>query len=492
MYLPEWITPHKEPRTEIRCIKGNFYKYEVRYEYNKDKKRTDKITVRLMGKITEEDGFIPSDKDVIRQKAAQLPKVDIKNFGVYNLYSNLISEEIEVLKSLFKEDVAEKLLSFSMMRWAHQSPIKRAVNYHAHDFCSEVWSKESISDKQISDSLKFVGQNRESLVEWMKQMLNLSGQADNKFVLMDSTHVSTVSDQLGVNAKGYNPAHDFDKQIRLMYLFSAKMKQPVYYRLVNGNIPDIKSMSLCIKEMDVSDVIFIADKGFYSEKNIFELNQNNLQYIIPLRRNNALIDFSPLQMGDFKKELKNHFIYQDRVIWYYQYEKNGHKIVTFLDEKLKVEEEADYLKRIMSLPEKYTEESFYQKVNAFGTLTIVSKINDAKDQTPQQLYEAYKQRNEVETMFDSYKNFLNADRMYMQDRHVLEGWLMANFIAMIAYYKLYTRLKKANLLSRYSPKDIIELSKSIYQIKIRGKWHRSEITSKSVQLFKKIGLDYLN
>lgn len=492
MYLPEWITPYKEPRTEIRCIKGIFYKYEVRYEYNKDKKRTDKITVRLMGKITEKDGFIPSDKDVIRQKAAQLPKVDIKNFGVYNLYSNLLSEEIGMLKSLFKEDIAEKLLSFSMMRWAHQSPIKRAVNYHAHDYCSEVWSKESFSDKQISDSLKFVGQNRESLVEWMKQMLNLSGQADNKFVLMDSTHVSTVSDQLGINAKGYNPAHDFDKQIRLMYLFSAKMKQPVYYRLVNGNIPDIKSMSLCIKEMDVSDVVFIADKGFYSEKNIFELNQNDLQYIIPLRRNNALIDFSPLQKADFKKELKNHFIYQDRVIWHYQYEKNGHKIVTFLDEKLKVEEEADYLKRIMSHPEKYTEESFYQKINAFGTLTIVSKINDAKDQTSQQLYEAYKQRNEVETMFDSYKNFLNADRMYMQDRHVLEGWLMANFIAMIAYYKLYTRLKKVNLLSKYSPKDIIELSKSIYQIKIRGKWHRSEITSKSAQLFKKIGIDYLN
>jgi len=491
MYLPEWALPYKESRTEIRCIKGIYYKYEVRYEYNKDKKRTDKITVRLMGKITEKEGFIPSDKDVIRQKATELPKVDIKNFGVYNLYSNLLSEEIEMLKSLFKEDVAELLLSFSMMRWAYQSPIKRAVNYHAHDFCSEVWRKESMSDKQISDALKFVGQNRETLVEWMRQMLNISGQADNKFVLMDSTHVSTVSEQLGINAKGYNPAHDFDKQIRLMYLFSAKMKQPVYYRLVNGNIPDVKSMSLCIKEMSVNDVVFIADKGFYSEKNVSELKENKLQYIIPLRRNNALIDFSPLQKANFKKELENYFIFQDRVIWYYQYEKDGQKIVTFLDDKLKVEEEADYLKRTKSHPEKYSEESFYQKINAFGTLTLVSNIREVKNQTSQQLYEAYKQRNDVETMFDSYKNFLNADKMYMHDRHVLEGWLMANFIAMIAYYKLYSRLKKANLLSKYSPKDIIELSKSIFQIKIRGKWHRSEITLKSIQLFKKIGIDYL-
>ena len=36
-----------------------------------------------------------------------------------------------------------------------------------------------------------------------------------------------------------------------MYLFSARMKQPVYYRLINGNITDVKSMSLCIKEMEI-------------------------------------------------------------------------------------------------------------------------------------------------------------------------------------------------------------------------------------------------
>ncbi len=491
MYLPEWVQPFKEPCTEIRCINGIYYKYKVRYAYNKEKKRTDKITVRLMGKITEKDGFTPSDKDLIRQKASQLPKVDIKNFGVYNLYSNLLSEEIDELKSLFNDDVVEKLLSFSMMRWAYQSPIKRAPNYHAHDFCSEVWSKESISDKEISETLKFVGQNREALVDWMKQMLNLSGQGDNKFVMMDSTHVSTVSEQLGINAKGYNPAHDFDEQIRLMYLFSAQMKRPVYYRLINGNINDISSMSLCVKEMNVSDVIFIADKGFYSERNIKELDDNKLQYIIPLRRNNQLIDFSPLMQANYKKEIKNYFIYQGRIIWYYQYEREGKKLVTFLDEKLKVEEEADYLMRTKSHPEKYSEEKFYEKIEGFGTLTIVSKLKNQEKQTPQELYEAYKQRNEVEVMFDSYKNFLQADRMYMQDRHVLEGWLMANFIAMIAYYKLYSRLKQAKLLSKYSPKDIIELSKSIYQIKIRGEWNRSEITARSKQLFKKIGIDYL-
>jgi hypothetical protein len=80
----------------------------------------------------------------------------------------------------------------------------------------------------------------------------------------------------------------------------------------------------------------------------------------------------------------------------------------------------------------------------------------------------------------------------MQNRYVLEGWLFANFIAMIAYYRLYVRLLQAEQLSKYSPKDIIELSKAIYKMKIRNKWYLSEITQKNQRLFAKIQIDYLN
>lgn len=505
MYLPEWVQPYKEPRTEIRLIKGTYYKYEVRYQYNKDKKRTDKITVKLLGKITQEDGFVPSDKDRLRRQSEELPNVDIKTYGLYNLFSHLLSNEITSLQKVFKEETVEKLLSFSMMRWAYQSPIKRAVRYHAHDYCSEVWSKNTLSDKQISQALKHLGENREVVVSWMRSLLGTPQSLENTFLMMDSTHTPSLSDKLSINAKGYNPSFDFSKQLRLMYLFSSKLKQPVYYRLINGNIPDIKSMSLCIKELGVDNVIFVADKGFFSQDNIALLDEQEFQYIIPLRRNNKLTDYSPLLKANPKKEIGNYFTYQDRIIWYYQYESDGKKIVTFLDEKLRVEEEADYLKRIETMPEKYSQEGFFEKLHTFGTLTMVYKIKNKKQAnttkrkqekspecTPKEIYETYKQRNEIEVMFDSYKNYLEADVTYMQDRYVLEGWLMANFIAMIAYYKLFSRLKQAELLGKYSPKDIIELSKSIHKIKIRGVWNQAEITEKTRKLFKKIGIDYLN
>jgi len=502
MYLPDWMQKYKEPRTEIKRINNAYYKYEVAFVYSKKKKRTEKKTIRLLGKITEQDGFIPSSKDALRRKSEELPQVDIKTFGVYHLFSELMKEEIASLKEAFGEEQSERLLSFAMMRWAYQTPIKRATYYHAHDFCSEKWATKSMSDKTISLSLKYFGENRQKVVGWMKTLLNHLPENEQNFVLMDSTHTLSLSENLAINAKGYNPDFDFEKQIRLMYLFSAQMKQPVYYRLINGNITDVKSMSLCMKEMNIKEkVIFIADKGFFSAENISMMEKENLSYIIPLHRDHSLIDFSPLQQGDFKKQMK-YFDFENRIIWYYSYQKEGYQLITFLDEMLRVNEERDCLNRIVSHPETHSKAGFDEKLHCFGTLTMVYKIenqaevikktskNKRKPEIEKVLeqivFESYKQRNEIEVMFDSYKNYLDADVSYMQNRYVMEGWLFANFIAMMAYDKLYVRLRQAKRLSKYSPKDIIELSKAIWQTKIRGEWHMAEMTEKTRKLFAEI------
>ena len=72
MYLPDWTKKHKEPHTDIRRIGNGFYKYEVAFVYSKTKKRTEKKTIRLLGKLTEKDGFIPSSKDRLRRIAISL------------------------------------------------------------------------------------------------------------------------------------------------------------------------------------------------------------------------------------------------------------------------------------------------------------------------------------------------------------------------------------------------------------------------------------
>jgi transposase len=60
-------------------------------------------------------------------------------------------------------------------------------------------------------------------------------------------------------------------------------------------------------------VVFIADKGFYSEQNIKALEGQGLYYLIPLRRNKVVIDYWPVSRKDIKKT-GGYFMWQGRII----------------------------------------------------------------------------------------------------------------------------------------------------------------------------------
>lgn len=222
---------------------------------------------------------MPSDKNKLRTEKIKNNSIDIKNFGLYHLFSTLMKDEMLALQEYFPKETCEILFSFAMFRWGYNTPIKRAPYYYNHDFCSQVFSKMSVDDKLVSDTLKAIGEHRTAVVAWMKSLLNTSNsESIEQFVMMDSTHLVSKSELLTVNAKGYNPNFDFDKQVRLMYLFAAGTQQPVYYRLINGNVTDIKSMALCVEEMNIQNVIYIADKGFYSKDNIAMICTRRLAY----------------------------------------------------------------------------------------------------------------------------------------------------------------------------------------------------------------------
>jgi hypothetical protein len=145
---------------------------------------------------------------------------------------------------------------------------------------------------------------------------------------------------------------------------------------------------------------------------------------------------------------------------------------------------------IVRHPEAYTEAGYRERVRRFGTLTLTYHLEGTH--TPGEIYTAYKQRNEIEVMFDSYKNFMKGDAAYMQNRHMLEGWLFTNFLAMTAWYKLYDKLREAKLLGKYSPKDMIEMGKTVYKLRIGGAWRLAEVTARVRKLLSKTGIDYLN
>jgi transposase len=248
-------------------------------------------------------------------------------------------------------------------------------------------------------------------------------------------------------------------------------------------VRDVTSFKQAVKESGTQDVTVIADKGFGSKTNFELMEELGLRYIVPLRRNNGCFDRSKLKSGD-KGSFDGHFMFQKRVIWFYEYNIDSNRYIVFQDSSLRTEEEKDYLQRIEANHEGYSMENYLQKQYDFGTILLRTNRTDS----PEEIYKLYKTRAEIEQTFDFLKNLLGADVVYLQDKYAVEGWTFINHLSLLLVYLIYSRLRNANLLANFSVEDFICHLKYIHQIKINSSWALSEISGKTQKLLDKLGL----
>jgi transposase len=300
-------------------------------------------------------------------------------------------------------------------------------------------------------------------------------------VLIDATNIISYSERIGIAHVGYNSKREYDPQINLMMMFSSRMQMPVYYRVIPGDIREVSAFKTTLDECGSENVTIIADKGFYSEDNIETLESFNSKYIIPLRRSSMIIDYSRVE----KREFEGFFVFQGRYIWHTVYKAGARQIHLFLDNNLMSREEADYLSRITTHPEKYSLQDFMGKRGRFGTIALLTNKTGSSSQD---IYEDYKVRNQVETMIDAMKNILMADTSYMQNEDAFNGWMFINFIALQFYYRIYILLKENKLISKYSPKDLLMLLEYVRKARINDEWVTCEINANTKKLIEKLGL----
>ena len=134
-----------------------------------------------------------------------------------------------------------------------------------------------VSPKTVGSLLRDVGREREKTKAFLGQFLS-----GDEFVLVDLTHVFSLSEDVISSVRGYNSKREFLPQVRMIFLFSLDRHMPTYFRMVPGSIRDVSSLVLTVKESGVEDVVLIGDKGFYSEANVLKLEDEKLHYLLPL------------------------------------------------------------------------------------------------------------------------------------------------------------------------------------------------------------------
>jgi hypothetical protein len=495
---PSWALNCKRKGTELRNIRGNYYLYEVTSKWNTDKKRSVKITGKLLGKITQEDGFVESEKARLKKQQLVINRVQVKEYGVCAIIELLFGDTVTMLKKYFA-DCWQKIICLAFGRLVYRSALKNIFFHYSHSYLSEQYPDVDLSASHLSLFLRSLGEERGRIVEFCRSFRQM-----NDCIIFDGTDIFSCSERMELPKLSKSKSGVFENVVNLMCVFSVGQQMPVYYRLLPGSIKDMSAFKISLLESGVKDAVIVVDRGFASESNIKTLEKEKLKFIASLPRDSTYIDYEKAKAGD-KSQFDGYFKYGGRFIWFYSHiaKKNNKKrkqnaddcdndteikkVTVFLDEELRNREEGDYLNRIENKVQKYSIEKFHQNRHVFGTIAIIENY----EKTARDIYEAYKTRGQVETMIDALKNIVDADRTYMQNPQTLEGWMFINLIALKWYYHILNLLKKHELNINYTPMDLLMMLAEVKKVKINDTWLDAEKTKKTSELILKLGLEHI-
>jgi hypothetical protein len=120
---PEWALACKRKGTELRLLNGKYYLYEVTSKWNPQKKRSVKITGKLLGKITQTEGFVESDKARLRKQQDRFEGIQVKEYGITAAIEHLFTDTVSALKKFFPESW-QRLVALAYGRLVYQSALK--------------------------------------------------------------------------------------------------------------------------------------------------------------------------------------------------------------------------------------------------------------------------------------------------------------------------------------------------------------------------------
>jgi len=455
---PDWVMKYKKKGTLVQKKRDDlYYLYRVHSRWNRDKKRAQLVTDEFLGKITP-DGFV---EPKVKRMMHRFDQITVKEYGASFLLQHISSDIVKELTGDFPE--WKEIFIFSVMRLIHCAPLKNVSFHYATSYLSETVKDAHVSPDALSDMLRRIGMDRSSMVQFMKSMMK-----DDHYLAVDLTHVLSMSEGIISATLGHNSMEEYLPQIQVLFLFSLDHDSPAYFRILPGSINSVASLMTSIDESGVKRIVLVADTGFYSSSNIRDLDSMGISYIIPLRRNSKLIDYST--------DGEKHFMFQDHPIFYRRYSNGDNTVYTFRNDFLKAEEEKDFIGR----NEKVSGSMLKKARERMGTISVITNLHVSGEI----VYDMLKSRTDIEQAYDTFKNTLHADRTYMRDDFQLQGWMFINFIALILHYRIYSMLKSHDMLRKYSPKDVLEHLERISKLLIGEEWKISEVPKKSRTLIE--------
>jgi transposase len=312
--------------------------------------------------------------------------------------------------------------------------------------------------------------------------------AENEYLALDITSISSYANLISEVEYGYNRDGDKLPQINLCMLFGEKSALPAFSSIYNGSLNDSKILISFLEKLELfgdKKYKLVMDKCFYSKENIMYMlkkypkydfmmavpfttsiarqiaieGKQKLEADIPIgHSNNILAGYSFISKLNNNYSIIYHALYNE-----YKYD----------DAKKCLKDKAFNLRQEAILkPEKFMHEKehkkylIFQKDKQTGNYTVrinLERINYeirhsgwliiASNDLNSTYYDAltiYRHKDIVEKSFNRLKNSLSFNRMRVHKSNSLQGKMFITMISLIISSYIHKTMINTNLDSKYT------------------------------------------
>jgi hypothetical protein len=487
MTFPEWVEKQKKKGFEIKRTGNRYYMYERKSRWDKEKKKSVKVTGQYIGVVTP-DGIKPKKQQLDGSKP-----VFSMEYGATTFIESISNDILDTLIKYFGEKIAQQIWVISTSRLISSCPFRRVEEHYQTSWMSKMMPDLPLSKSSITNLIDHLGNNRSKCAAFMREMLQPA-----PYLLIDGSRVTSKSEGMSRALPGHNKNNKYLPQMNQIHIVTVSESgdsMPGFYRNVSGNTPDMSAFELTLEDAGLEEGIVLADSGFGSAINFDELEdpELNLKYIVPLKRNTTEVDLAATEFDE-------HFSYHKRGISAHMEDKGTYRVYTFQDAYMRAKEFSDSICRIENAnaaamkkrnfdPEKNIRDvsaETKEKENKFGTIILRTNI---LDMPAQRIYEFYKIRWEIEQLFKTLRNTCDQDASYMRDDSGFEAWSFFGHITISIACRILAKLRELEILKNWSLEALLDHLSRIHVVQVGDQWRIAETTKKTRDLVADLGFN---
>lgn len=459
---PDWVLKHKNKGIAIEKRGEKFYASRVTSVWDPKKKRARKKTLEYLGVVSQK-GIIPSKSKNPIELGGSL---EAGNIAFIESFTKTISDS---LSEVFPRDW-ESLLAAAVLKLCYLEKLNRLFFRYETTLAKKLWPNATLSKNSITNLLERVGSQWELQRKFFEKI-----STNEKQMAIDLSQLFSYSKNIPLLEKGYNHEGIWIPQITLLLLWGISSKRPGYLKVLPGAVSSAQTISNVVKEAGLKGVIAVVDKGFWSKENKEHFDKANSQYVMALKRDLPFVDHKN------SHHYKKYFRYKKQVQWWRKTEFDNCIIYHILDKRLAAEEEASCLELLEQ--KKITKKEFLKNKSQFGTISLLTNTGLTAEET----YFLYKERQSIETAFDTLKNTLCADTTWMQNQNSLKGYMFITFLALHLHSQILDHLKRKQIKNK-SVNDVLTYLTKIQVITINKKTYISPITKQTKKILDALEL----